>query len=78
MIDPVNLSNVVFIRFDLPEFNNLERWFNRIVNNLLYYQTNYFLSAILIFLVLGFLHPSKMILGITTLAVGRYWTDQAL
>ena len=64
-----------FIRFDLPEFSNIERWFNRVVNNLLYYQTDYFISAILIFLVIGFLHPGKMFLGIATLAIGQLFLN---
>eukprot|EP00092_Neocalanus_flemingeri_P013439 GFUD01014490.1.p1 GENE.GFUD01014490.1~~GFUD01014490.1.p1 ORF type:complete len:182 (-),score=39.45 GFUD01014490.1:440-985(-) len=55
-------------RFQIPDFNNPEKWSNRIVNNLLYYQTNYFLSAVLIFLVITFLNPGHMILGIITMA----------
>lgn len=56
-------------RFQVPDFNNAEKWFNRIVNNLLYYQTNYFLSALIIFLIITFLNPGKMILGILTMAL---------
>jgi len=56
-------------RFQVPDINNPEKWFNRIVNNLLYYQTNYFLSALVIFLLIAFLNPGKMILGILTMAL---------
>jgi hypothetical protein len=56
-------------RFQMPDINNPEKWINRIVNNLLYYQTNYFISAIIIFLLIGFLHPGKMFLGILTMAI---------
>ncbi|CAB1329939.1 unnamed protein product [Coregonus sp. 'balchen'] len=31
-------------RFAVPDIRHLERWNNRIINNLLYYQSNYFLS----------------------------------
>jgi len=56
-------------RFQAPDLNNPEKWVNRIVNNLLYYQTNYFISALLIFLMISFLHPGKMFLGILTMAI---------
>jgi len=56
-------------RFEAPEFNNIEKWMNRIVNNLLYYQTNYFISALVIFLLICFLHPGKMFLGILTMGI---------
>jgi len=56
-------------RFQVPDFNDPGKWANRIVNNLLYYQTNYFLSAIVIFLLITFLNPGEMILGIITMAL---------
>ena len=37
-------------RFGFPDFKNKERWNNRIVQNLLYYQTNYIAVAFPIFL----------------------------
>ena len=40
-------------RFQLPQFNDNDKWTNRVLNNLLYYQSNYFLSALLIFLLIG-------------------------
>lgn len=35
-------------RFQLPSFNELEKWSNRVLANLLYYQTNYFIASIFI------------------------------
>ena len=35
-------------RFQIPDLNNSEQWLNRVIQNLLYYQTNYFLAAIII------------------------------
>ena len=40
-------------RFQLPTFNDPAKWSNRIINNLLYYQSNYFVLAILLFLLVG-------------------------
>ncbi len=51
-------------RFQIPDFNNEERWLNRITHNLLYYQTNYFVSAAVIFAVVAVMSPQKMASGI--------------
>ena len=40
-------------RFSAPTINDLERLTNRTVNNLLYYQTNYFFCAIVLFLLVA-------------------------
>ena len=40
-------------RFQVPDIQDLERWANRIINNLLYYQSNYMLMAVLVFLLVG-------------------------
>jgi len=65
-------------RFQVPDINNAERWFNRIVNNLLYYQTNYFLSGIVIFLLVTFFHPQTMAIGLILFALmfGLFWYAQ--
>ena len=42
----ISLSN---IRFQVPDYQNLQKFQNRIVSNLIYYQTNYALSAMAIF-----------------------------
>ncbi|KAM7308686.1 PRA1 family protein 3 isoform X3 [Ixodes scapularis] len=56
-------------RFQLPNVKDVERWGNRVVNNLLYYQSNYFVLAILVFLGVGILHPSKMLCGMLAVTV---------
>lgn len=33
----------------MPDMSDTGKWANRVVNNLLYYQTNYFISALIIF-----------------------------
>lgn len=40
-------------RFAKPDGRDLAKWNNRVVNNLLYYQTNYLGLAIAVFLVVG-------------------------
>lgn len=40
-------------RFQIPNYKDLEKWGNRVTSNLLYYQTNYFLLAILIIICVG-------------------------
>lgn len=40
-------------RFQVPQINDPEKWSHRVLNNLLYYQTNYFLIALFIFLIVG-------------------------
>ncbi|XP_067209140.1 PRA1 family protein 3 isoform X2 [Linepithema humile] len=51
-------------RFQIPNLKDLEKWGHRVVNNLLYYQTNYFFMSVIIFLIVGLLHPVKMLAGI--------------
>jgi len=55
-------------RFQIPNFKDFEKWGNRVVHNLLYYQTNYFLLAVIIFVLVGVIHPTEMLCG--TLAMG--------
>ena len=40
-------------RFTAPTFHDIDRMENRMVKNLIYYQTNYFLCAILILILVG-------------------------
>lgn len=56
-------------RFQLPNYKDLEKWGNRVVNNLLYYQTNYFLMALAVFTLVGFLNPLKFFCGMIALGV---------
>ncbi|KAG1683576.1 PRA1 family protein 3 [Nymphon striatum] len=58
-------------RFQVPNFKDLDKWENRIINNLLYYQTNYMVSAIIIFLFVGIMSPGKMLCGM--LAICGYF-----
>jgi len=51
-------------RFQLPQFNDFEKWGNRVVKNLLYYQTNYFVMAAAVFTLVGLFHPGKICVGI--------------
>lgn len=41
-------------RFQIPDLKHLDRWGNRVVKNLLYYQTNYFLLYIILFIIIGY------------------------
>lgn len=40
-------------QFTAPTLHDRDRMDNRMINNLIYYQTNYFLSAIIIFILVG-------------------------
>lgn len=40
-------------RFCKPDGKDLTRWSNRVVSNLLYYQTNYIAIALVAFIVVG-------------------------
>jgi hypothetical protein len=39
--------------YSIPDFKDLARLNNRITNNILYYQTNYFLFFLALFLLMG-------------------------
>ncbi|XP_060075634.1 PRA1 family protein 2-like [Ylistrum balloti] len=56
-------------RFQTPNIKDPEKWANRVLNNLLYYQTNYFLTAMIVFLLIGIIHPVKMACGFVAIAV---------
>ncbi|KAK3921003.1 PRA1 family protein 3 [Frankliniella fusca] len=62
-------------RYQLPNFSDLEKWGNRVTNNFLYYQTNYFLMAVMIFLLVAVIHPVEMLSGATAmvLAFGLFY-----
>lgn len=40
-------------RFAKPDMTDLTKWNNRVISNLLYYQTNYFAVVIVVFLIVG-------------------------
>ncbi|KAG7207020.1 hypothetical protein KM043_000909 [Ampulex compressa] len=56
-------------RFHIPNLKDLEKWGNRVVNNLLYYQTNYLYMSVIIFLIVGLIHPVKMLVGMLAMMV---------
>ncbi|XP_029456940.1 PRA1 family protein 3 [Rhinatrema bivittatum] len=65
-------------RFARPDFKDISKWNNRVVSNLLYYQTNYLAAAALVILVVGFMSPFNMLLGGTVVVlmfVGFVWAS---
>ncbi len=50
---PLNDFLLGAARFQVPNVKDLEKWANRVINNLLYYQTNYFVVLIAVFLLVG-------------------------
>ncbi|CAL8339849.1 unnamed protein product [Lota lota] len=66
-------------RFSKPDFKDLAKWNNRVINNLLYYQTNYIAMAIVVFLIVGFLNPVGMFMGMAVVAavfIGSVWAGE--
>lgn len=59
-------------RFQLPNFGDFEKWGNRVVNNLLYYQTNYFVLVAIELIIMGLFQPTKVVLGIFAVASIAY------
>ncbi|MEQ2310073.1 PRA1 protein 3 [Ameca splendens] len=66
-------------RFSKPEFGDLTKWNNRVISNLMYYQTNYFVVALVVFLIVGFLNPFGMFLGgavVSLVFAGSVWAGE--
>ncbi|KAM9786240.1 PRA1 family protein 3-like [Neosynchiropus ocellatus] len=66
-------------RFSKPEFGDLVKWNDRVISNLMYYQTNYFALALVVFLIVGFLNPFGMFLGggvVTLVFMGSVWAGE--
>ncbi|XP_015259847.1 PREDICTED: PRA1 family protein 2-like [Cyprinodon variegatus] len=66
-------------RFAVPDVRELERWNNRVINNLLYYQSNYFLCALGFLLVVGYFQPLQLFVGMTVVTVlflGFVWAAE--
>ncbi|XP_062853608.1 ADP-ribosylation factor-like 6 interacting protein 5a [Trichomycterus rosablanca] len=66
-------------RFASPDYSDLFKWNNRVVSNLLYYQTNYLAMAIVVFLIVGFLNPTGMITGVVVVVAafhGAVWAGE--
>lgn len=51
-------------RFQLPNLKDFEKWGNRVVKNLMYYQTNYFLLFLAIYILMIALNPVKIVSGL--------------
>ncbi|OCT85938.1 hypothetical protein XELAEV_18024107mg [Xenopus laevis] len=63
-------------RFALPDFKDISKWNNRVVSNLLYYQTNYLAVAAAVICLVGFFNPFGMILGgtiVVLIFLGFVW-----
>ncbi|KAL6458492.1 hypothetical protein MHYP_G00337220 [Metynnis hypsauchen] len=63
-------------RFAKPDLRDLAKWNNRVVSNLLYYQTNYLAVAVVVFLVVGFMNPLGMFTGaavVVSVFLGSVW-----
>lgn len=59
-------------RFQLPNFGDFEKWGNRVVKNLLYYQTNYFILGLIELIIIGLFQPVKIALGIASIIAVFY------
>ncbi|KAM9393546.1 PRA1 family protein 2 [Pholidichthys leucotaenia] len=67
------------VRFAVPDVRDLDRWNNRIINNLLYYQSNYFLSGLAFLLLVGYFQPFQLFVGGTVVALlflGFVWAAE--
>uniref|UniRef100_A0A8C5QS18 PRA1 family protein n=1 Tax=Leptobrachium leishanense TaxID=445787 RepID=A0A8C5QS18_9ANUR len=65
-------------RFSRPDFKDISKWNNRVVNNLLYYQTNYLALAAGVISLVGFLSPLNMVLGASVVILvflGFVWSS---
>ncbi|XP_064540976.1 PRA1 family protein 3 [Drosophila montana] len=56
-------------RFQLPNLKDFDKWGNRVVKNLLYYQTNYFLVFLAIYVIMIAFYPTKIISGLIVQAL---------
>jgi hypothetical protein len=54
-VAPFRSINDFFLdgRWNMPNFSDSARLNNRVINNLVYYQANYFILGIVIFLLIG-------------------------
>ncbi|XP_056109692.1 ADP-ribosylation factor-like 6 interacting protein 5a [Rhinichthys klamathensis goyatoka] len=66
-------------RFAKPDTRDLAKWNNRVVSNLLYYQTNYLVVAITVFMLVGLMNPVSMFTGaivVTSVFIGSVWAGE--
>ncbi|GMT25297.1 hypothetical protein PFISCL1PPCAC_16594 [Pristionchus fissidentatus] len=57
-------------RYEAPPFNDLARWNNRIISNLLYYQTNYIAFFLALFVISSLFNARDLVLGLSAIVVG--------
>jgi len=60
-------------RFGPPDFKNQEKWNNRVIQNLMYYQSNYFVSILVVVLLCFYLQPSTMLFGIFLFSIASIY-----
>ncbi|KAK5967637.1 hypothetical protein GCK32_013359 [Trichostrongylus colubriformis] len=58
------------LQFQLPPYNDLPRWNNRIISNLLYYQTNYFALFAVLFVLQSFFNSQIRNFALQDFALG--------
>ncbi|XP_075999131.1 PRA1 family protein 2 [Genypterus blacodes] len=66
-------------RFAVPDVRDLDRWNNRIINNLLYYQTNYYVTVAGFLLLVGYFQPFQLFVGATVVTLfflGFVWAAE--
>ncbi|XP_061779903.1 ADP-ribosylation factor-like 6 interacting protein 5a [Nerophis lumbriciformis] len=66
-------------RFAKPDVKDMARWNNRVVSNLLYYQTNYLAVAVGVFCIVGFLNPLGMFTAMAVVSgvfLGSVWAAE--
>ncbi|CAI2350936.1 unnamed protein product [Caenorhabditis sp. 36 PRJEB53466] len=51
-------------RYEKPPFNDFKKWNNRILSNLIYFQTNYFAATITLFLLQTFFYSQDVFIGL--------------
>lgn len=56
-------------RFQLPNLKDFDKWGNRVVKNLLYYQTNYFLIFLSNYALMILFNPLKILCGLLVQAM---------
>ncbi|VDM29060.1 unnamed protein product [Toxocara canis] len=64
--------------FKMPPFRDLPRWNNRILSNLLYFQTNYFAITLVLVVLSSVLHASDTIIGLSAIALIQARREHAL
>jgi hypothetical protein len=53
----------------MPTFGDLKKWNNRVVTNLLYFQTNYFILFLILFLLASSFQSQEVVQGVTAVSI---------